>query len=58
MEINRSAPAVASSEIEVAAPPEVAWAALTDFERWPDFGASWISAQRRLRRRGGLEENR
>jgi uncharacterized protein YndB with AHSA1/START domain len=37
MEINRSAPAVASSEIEVAAPPEVAWAALTDFERWPDW---------------------
>ena len=37
MEIHRSAPATASSEIEVAAPPEVAWEALTDFERWPQW---------------------
>ena len=37
MEINRSAPAVASSEIEVAAPPEVVWDVIADFPAWPDW---------------------
>jgi uncharacterized membrane protein len=37
MEVNRSAPAVASSEIEVAAPAAVIWDVLADFERWPDW---------------------
>jgi carbon monoxide dehydrogenase subunit G len=35
MEIDRSAPVVASSEIEVAAPPEVAWDVLADLDAWP-----------------------
>jgi uncharacterized membrane protein len=37
MEVNRSAPAVASNEIEVAAPAEVVWDVLADLERWPDW---------------------
>jgi SAM-dependent methyltransferase len=35
VEITRDARAVASSAIEVGAPPEVVWEVLTDFERWP-----------------------
>ena len=37
MEVNRSAPAVASSKIEVAAPPEVVWDVIADFPAWPDW---------------------
>lgn len=37
MQIKEGAPAVASSEIEVAAPPEVVWDVIADFERWPDW---------------------
>ena len=39
MEIDRGAPAIASSEIEVAAPPEVVWDTLADFERWPRWNS-------------------
>jgi uncharacterized protein YndB with AHSA1/START domain len=34
-DINRQAPVVAASEIEIAAPPEAFWDVLTAFERWP-----------------------
>lgn len=37
MEIDREAPAVASSEIEVATGPDVVWDVMADFERWPDW---------------------
>jgi len=33
--INKQAPIVGSSEIEIAAAPEVVWEVLTAFERWP-----------------------
>jgi uncharacterized protein YndB with AHSA1/START domain len=35
VEVERGAPALASSEIEVAAPPEVVWDVLADFWSWP-----------------------
>jgi uncharacterized protein YndB with AHSA1/START domain len=37
MEIDRDAPAIASSKIQVAAPPEVVWDVLADFGRWPQW---------------------
>jgi hypothetical protein len=35
MEVDRAAPVVAESSIEVAAAPEVVWDTIADFERWP-----------------------
>jgi uncharacterized protein YndB with AHSA1/START domain len=37
VEIDTSAPAVASSEIEVRAPPEIVWRVLTDISGWPSW---------------------
>jgi uncharacterized protein YndB with AHSA1/START domain len=37
MEVDRSAPALASSEIEVATPPESVWDLIADFDAWPDW---------------------
>ena len=35
MDIDRNAPVIAESKIDIAAEPEVVWDALADFERWP-----------------------
>ena len=37
MEIDREAPATASSDVDVAAPLEVTWDVIADFERWPEW---------------------
>ena len=44
MEINRSAPVVASATIEIAAAPEVVWDLLADIKRWPEWNADVKSA--------------
>jgi uncharacterized protein YndB with AHSA1/START domain len=37
--VNEQAPAVASSEIEIAADAQLVWEVLTDFEGWPRWNA-------------------
>jgi uncharacterized protein YndB with AHSA1/START domain len=37
MEVDQNAPAVSHAEIEVAAPPDIVWAALTDIDNWPGW---------------------
>jgi uncharacterized protein YndB with AHSA1/START domain len=39
MQVNHNAPAVASSEIWVAAPPELVWDVVADFQRWPEWNS-------------------
>ena len=39
MEINQSAPVVASGTIDIAAGPEVVWDLLADIKRWPEWNA-------------------
>ncbi|ARA93750.1 hypothetical protein AWN76_011635 [Rhodothermaceae bacterium RA] len=45
MDINRSAPAMASAEGVIHAPPELVWAIQSDFETWP----AWNAAVTRMR---------
>jgi hypothetical protein len=37
VDIDRSAPAIAASDAEIAAAPETVWDVLTGFERWPSW---------------------
>jgi uncharacterized membrane protein len=43
--INLQAPVVGRSELEIDAPPEAAWAVLTEFARWPTWNADVKSMQ-------------
>jgi uncharacterized protein YndB with AHSA1/START domain len=52
MEVDRTAPAVAHSEIEIAAPPEVVWDVLADIGGWP----SWNPDVKRASLEGALAE--
>ena len=52
MQVNESAPVVASGEIEVAAPPEVVWDVVADFDRWP----AWNPDVQRLSLHGPVAE--
>lgn len=52
VEIDRGARVVGSSEIEVAATPELVWAVLTEIQRWP----SWNTAVESVSFEGGFEE--
>jgi uncharacterized protein YndB with AHSA1/START domain len=48
--INKRAPVVGASEIEIAAAPEAVWKVLTAFERWPN----WNPQVRSLTLQGGV----
>ncbi len=37
MEIDRSAPAIATGELDIAASPEVAWDVISNIEAWPSW---------------------
>ncbi len=50
VEINRSAPATASGELDIAASPEVVWDVVSDIEAWP----SWNPDVRTARLEGPL----
>jgi uncharacterized protein YndB with AHSA1/START domain len=51
MDIDRSAPVLARSEIRIASDPETVWATLTDFSGWP----GWKTDIRSMRFDGRLE---
>jgi hypothetical protein len=38
--IDTDAPVISRAEIEIAAPPDVVWEVLTDFNRWPSWNAA------------------
>ena len=50
--INREAPVIGASEIEIVAAPTVVWEVLTDIEEWP----SWNSDVKSVSMQGGLTE--
>ena len=52
MEVNKRAPVVAASEIEVAAAPEIVWDLIADIDGWP----RWNPAVKEASLSGGLTE--
>ena len=53
MEVNKTAPAIATGEIEIRAEPEVVWDVLADIDNWP----SWNPDVKEARLMGGLRES-
>ena len=53
MEVNKSAPAIATGEIEIRATPEVVWDVLADIDSWP----SWNPDVKEANLMGGLRES-
>jgi len=51
-EVNREAPVVASTEVEIDAPPEVVWDIMTAIDRWPEWNPDIKTAALQ----GGLQE--
>jgi uncharacterized protein YndB with AHSA1/START domain len=51
LEVNRSAPAVASAELVIAAPIETVWDVISDIDQWP----RWNPAITEAALRGGLQ---
>ena len=51
MDINRSAPVIAKTQMHIAADQQTVWDALTDFESWP----AWKEEVRSLSLRGPVE---
>jgi len=52
MDINRNAPVIAESEIEIDAAPESVWDVIVDVERWPE----WNHEVKSVVLQGGLQE--
>jgi hypothetical protein len=52
MEINKQAPVIGASEIEIAAAPELVWDVLTAIDRWP----SWNPQVKSMDMQGGIAE--
>jgi uncharacterized protein YndB with AHSA1/START domain len=44
MDIDRTAPAIGSGEIQIAAPPETVWSILSDIDGWPRWHSDISSA--------------
>jgi uncharacterized protein YndB with AHSA1/START domain len=52
MDINRNAPVIAESEIEIDAEPESVWHVIVDVERWPQ----WNHEVKSVVLQGGIQE--
>ena len=52
MDINRGAPVVAESEIEIDADPQTVWDVVVDVERWPQ----WNNEVKSVVLKGGVQE--